>query len=156
MGKVRTVLSVSLDGFISGLNDGAAGRHGGEPLITRTKVLSWALGSTDHQYRVSPQPAVHAANRGPSASRQPPVLCSRGQFPRRRSTGGRPAMSYAWTGRWPRYRGSLAVAGGRSHSDVWVGCTVWSTTASSSTVRVSRSTCSRSWALNASMVRAAS
>src|SRR5206468_8540882 len=36
---------------------------------------------------------------------------------------------------------------GRSHSDAWVGCMVCSTTASSSLVRVSRSTCWRSRAL---------
>jgi hypothetical protein len=45
---------------------------------------------------------------------------------------------------------------GRSHSDAWVGCMVWSTTASSSTVNVSRSTCWRSRALNAAIVWAAS
>jgi hypothetical protein len=41
------------------------------------------------------------------------------------------------------------VTDGRSHSDALVGCMVWSTTASSSAVRVSRSTCWRSRALNA-------
>ena len=54
------------------------------------------------------------------------------------------------------YRGSLGLAGGRSHSVAWVGCMVWSTTASSSALRVSRSTSWRSRALNAAMVRAAS
>ena len=44
----------------------------------------------------------------------------------------------------------------RSHSDARVGCMVWSTTASSSAVRVSRSTSSRRRALNAAMVVAAS
>src|SRR4029453_4301230 len=37
---------------------------------------------------------------------------------------------------------------GRSHSDAWVGCMVWSTTASSSAVRVLRSTWSRRLAPN--------
>src|SRR5918992_4708115 len=45
---------------------------------------------------------------------------------------------------------------GRSHNDALVGCIVWSTTASSSTERVSRSISSRSRALNAPMVLAAS
>jgi Putative transposase of IS4/5 family (DUF4096) len=53
------------------------------------------------------------------------------------------------------YRVGRVAAGGRSHSDAWVGCMVWSTTASSSAARVSRSVCWRSRALNASMVRAA-
>src|SRR6266511_5083467 len=48
-----------------------------------------------------------------------------------------------------------AVTEGRSHSDTLVGCMVWSTTASSSAVRVSRSTCWRSRALNAAIVWAA-
>jgi len=38
---------------------------------------------------------------------------------------------------------------GRSHSDTWVGCIVCSTTPTSSAVRLSRSTCWRSRALNA-------
>jgi hypothetical protein len=46
--------------------------------------------------------------------------------------------------------------GGRSHSDARVGCIVWSTTASSSPVRASRSVCWRSRALKAWMVWAAS
>src|SRR5215210_467361 len=45
---------------------------------------------------------------------------------------------------------------GRSHSDAWVGCMVCSTTSRSSAVRVSRSTCWRSRALNAAIVWAAS
>jgi hypothetical protein len=45
---------------------------------------------------------------------------------------------------------------GRSHSDPAVGCMVWSTTASSSAVKVSRSTSWRSRALKAAMVWAAS
>jgi hypothetical protein len=45
---------------------------------------------------------------------------------------------------------------GRSHNDAIVGCTVWSTTASSSALSASRSTCSRSRAAKASTVRAAS
>jgi hypothetical protein len=49
-----------------------------------------------------------------------------------------------------------ALTEGRSHSDTLVGCMVSSTTPSSSAVRVSRSTCWRSRALNAAIVRAAS
>jgi transposase len=49
-----------------------------------------------------------------------------------------------------------AACDGRSHSATRVGCIVSSTTASSSPVNASRSTCWRSRALNASMVRAAS
>jgi hypothetical protein len=49
-----------------------------------------------------------------------------------------------------------ATRGGRSHSDTWVGCTVWSTTASSSAVRVSRSICWCSRSLNTVIVCAAS
>ena len=45
---------------------------------------------------------------------------------------------------------------GRSHRNAVVGCIVWSTTASSSADRVSRSTCSRRRAPNASIVLAAS
>jgi hypothetical protein len=45
---------------------------------------------------------------------------------------------------------------GRSHSEARVGCMVWSTTASSSPWRASRSTWSRSRAANPSTVRAAS
>jgi hypothetical protein len=54
------------------------------------------------------------------------------------------------------YRCGRALAGGRSHSDAQVGCTVWSTTASSSPESTSRSTCSRRRAAKASTVRAAS
>jgi hypothetical protein len=49
-----------------------------------------------------------------------------------------------------------ALTDGRSHSDTRAGCIVSSTTASSSPVSVSRSTCWRSRALNISIVRAAS
>jgi hypothetical protein len=45
---------------------------------------------------------------------------------------------------------------GRSHSDAWVGCIVWSTTASSSPWSVSRSSWSRRWVLKAWIVSAAS
>jgi hypothetical protein len=51
---------------------------------------------------------------------------------------------------------ALDGSGGRSHSPAWVGCMVVWTTARSSAVRVSRSTCRRSRVLNASMVVAAS
>jgi hypothetical protein len=44
----------------------------------------------------------------------------------------------------------------RSHNEAWVGCTVWSTTVSSSAESVSRSTSSRSRTLKASTVLAAS
>ena len=55
------------------------------------------------------------------------------------------------------YRGSPGpTAGGRSHSDAWVGCMVWSTTASSSACRAERSTWSRRRTAKASTVRAAS
>jgi hypothetical protein len=50
----------------------------------------------------------------------------------------------------------VELAEGRSHSDAWVGATVWSTTASSSAERASRLTCSRSRAANTSTVPAAS
>jgi hypothetical protein len=49
-----------------------------------------------------------------------------------------------------------ACAAGRSHSDAVVGCIVRSATVSSSAVSVSRSTWSRSRALNASTVLTAS
>jgi hypothetical protein len=49
-----------------------------------------------------------------------------------------------------------AESEGRSHSDDWVGCIVSSATANSSAVRLSRSTCWRSRALNAATVCAAS
>src|SRR6266498_2062987 len=49
-----------------------------------------------------------------------------------------------------------ALTGGRSHSDTLVGCIVWSTTPSSSAIKVSRSTCWRSRALNAAIVLTAS
>jgi len=54
--------------------------------------------------------------------------------------------------RWPWD----APTEGRSHSDALVGCIVCSTTPSSSAARVSRSTCWRSRALNAAIVRTAS
>jgi hypothetical protein len=60
--------------------------------------------------------------------------------------GLRPA-SPAWPG--------LADRCGRSHNQAWVGCIVWSATARSSTVRVSRSTWSRRRVPKAAMVRAA-
>jgi len=47
------------------------------------------------------------------------------------------------------------ACGGRSHSDTWVGCVVCSTTASSSPVRVPRSSSSRSRPLNVAIVWAA-
>jgi hypothetical protein len=50
----------------------------------------------------------------------------------------------------------FALVEGRSHSDALVGCIVWSTTPSNSAESVSRSSCSRSRELNASMVLAAS
>jgi transposase len=50
---------------------------------------------------------------------------------------------------------TLDATDGRSHSDTWVACMVWSTTPSSSPVRVSRSICWRSRALNAWIVLAA-
>jgi hypothetical protein len=49
-----------------------------------------------------------------------------------------------------------AESEGRSHRDAWVGCIVSSATANSSAVRVSRSTCSRSRALNTVIVWALS
>ena len=49
-----------------------------------------------------------------------------------------------------------ASCGARSHSHAWVGCMVCSTTASTSAESVSRSSSSRSLALNAAIVRAAS
>jgi hypothetical protein len=52
----------------------------------------------------------------------------------------------------PNHRG---FADCRSHSDVLVGCIVWSTTVSSSAARASRSTSSRSRRPNASTVLAA-
>ena len=52
--------------------------------------------------------------------------------------------------------GQLRPPESRSHRDALVGSTVWAATASSSPVRVSRSTSSRRRALNASMVLAAS
>jgi hypothetical protein len=55
----------------------------------------------------------------------------------------------------PRCPGD-ALTEGRSHNDTLAGCIVSSTTASSSPVSVSRSTCWRSLALNAAIVRAAS
>jgi len=47
MGKVRTGLAVSLDGFISGANDGAEAPmgHGGE------RLLAW-YGGGDSEYRL--------------------------------------------------------------------------------------------------------
>jgi hypothetical protein len=44
--------------------------------------------------------------------------------------------------------------GGRSDSDVWVGSIVWLTIATSSSIKVSRSTCWRRRVANASMVLA--
>ena len=44
----------------------------------------------------------------------------------------------------------IVLGVGRSHSDAWVGCMVWSTTACSSAARVSRSIWSRRRALNTS------
>jgi hypothetical protein len=55
-------------------------------------------------------------------------------------------------GQFPPLRQNLE---GRSHSDALVGSTVWSATARSSPVRLSRSTSSRRRALNASIVLAA-
>jgi hypothetical protein len=72
-----------------------------------------------------------------------------------------PHLPIPFNSYWGSYRAAvlpvaLDDACGRSHSDTWVGCIVWSATASSSTVRASRSTWSRRRALNASMVLAAS
>src|SRR6266508_883833 len=65
----------------------------------------------------------------------------------------------AWEDHWcAGGRPAALEAGceGRSHSDTWVGCIVCSTTSRSSAVRVSRSVCWRSRALNAWIVWAAS
>jgi hypothetical protein len=74
---------------------------------------------------------------------------------------GKRAVGWRRLGRQVRCRATMASAApdggcGRSHSDAIVGCIVWSTTASSSALSASRSTCSRSRAANASTVRAAS
>ena len=61
MGKVRTGLGVSLDGFISGPNDGAEAPMG----VGGERLLAWyAAGDTDYQlpgtdmvFRVSPKTA---------------------------------------------------------------------------------------------------
>jgi hypothetical protein len=73
---------------------------------------------------------------------------------------GRAAVEVAGV-RWPstgQRRAERPLDGwvGRSHSDAWVGCMVWSTTASNSVDRVPSSIWSRRRALNAATVRAAS
>jgi RNA polymerase sigma-70 factor (ECF subfamily) len=75
--------------------------------------------------------------------------------------GRRSMAPLGWRVLHVRYRtteASTVPAGGcgRSHSDARMGCIVSSTTASSSPVRVSRSTCWRSRSLNAAIVWAAS
>jgi class 3 adenylate cyclase len=66
-------------------------------------------------------------------------------------------FSSCWgAGAPPSGRLWVPLLGGRSQSDARVGCMVWSTTASSSPVRVSRSTWSRSQVLKVAMVWAAS
>src|SRR5829696_6951981 len=52
--------------------------------------------------------------------------------------------------------GGIGRLCGRSHSDAWMGCIVCSITASSSPVRLSRSTCWRRRVLKAAIVRPAS
>ena len=82
-----------------------------------------------------PRPQLHRAMGAPS------VGARRGFHVRCRATAS-PAVP-------------AGACGGRSHSDTWVGCVVCSTTASSSPVRVSRSSSSRSRALNVAIVWAA-
>jgi hypothetical protein len=72
---------------------------------------------------------------------------------RRRSGARRPNRL---DGGAPYRVGRGLTAGGRSHSQAWVGCMVWSTTPSSSPCRAPRSTWSRRRPANASRVRAAS
>ena len=61
MGKVRTGLAVSLDGFISGPNDGAEAPmgHGGERLLAWYGAgdAEYRLPGTDMVFRVSAQTA---------------------------------------------------------------------------------------------------
>ena len=61
MGKVRTGLAVSLDGFISGPNDGAEAPmgHGGERLLAWYGAgdTKYRLRGTDMVFRVSAQTA---------------------------------------------------------------------------------------------------
>ena len=82
-----------------------------------------------------PRPQLHRAMGAPS------VGARRGFHVRCRATASPAVLAGA--------------CGGRSHSDTWVGCVVCSTTASSSPVRVSRSSSSRSRALNVAIVWAA-
>jgi hypothetical protein len=67
MGKVRTGLAVSLDGFISGPNDDAAAPmgHGGE------RLLAWYAGG-DTEYRLlAPTWSSKSRPRPPSPPRDP-------------------------------------------------------------------------------------
>jgi hypothetical protein len=67
-----------------------------------------------------------------------------------------PAIDYLASGDRTMTGPLCGVAYVRSHSDEVVGSTVWSTTISSSVVKVSRSTWSRRRTLNALIVLAAS
>jgi hypothetical protein len=109
--------------------------------------------------RVLGGPAVRAAccgNLKPAL-----VVTQRGRQDKAAGPQGRERAVGRRLGRQVRCRATMATAApsggcGRSHSDVIVGCIVWSTTASSSAASASRSTCSRNRAANASTVRAAS
>jgi hypothetical protein len=73
------------------------------------------------------------------------------------ANGQRPGATSGYDRNYPsRHHMSFEPAGWRSHNDTAVGCMVWSTTASSSVVKASRSTSWRRRALNRSIVRAAS
>jgi hypothetical protein len=99
-------------------------------------------------------PAPPAASRAAPWSRAAPAV---GPARRRGPTG--PRSGRVIHVRCRAMTAPTAVDGGcraRSHSDTWVGCIVSSTTASSSAVNVSRSTCWRSRWLNTEIVSAAS
>ena len=93
---------------------------------------------------------VHQRQDGQRARVQHPGQAGGGQ-PRRGRRRRPPAPPHRLSD-----RARPAPGGGRCHSQAWVGCMVWSTTASSSADRESRSTWSRSRAPKASMTRAAS
>src|SRR5829696_7503426 len=127
----------------------------GQPLIIQTIGLypSGAVWTDEASTvsRLDPSVAVQIDAEHPSRNRK--------------VVGWNPTLTSKWSG-WPSrpadasvdhlHAGDVGRLCGRSQSDAWLGCMVWSTTVNSSLVRVSRSTWSRSRVLNAAIVRAAS
>jgi hypothetical protein len=123
-----------------------AGRHAGRPAAQGRRCASVAAAGGRSRPHPSQDRSRWGARRRPALT---PGYCG---------WDARPRSCWVLHVRcWATAAPAVAAGGcGRSHSHTWVGCIVSSTTATSSAESVSRSTSSRSRALNAWIVRAAS